>query len=75
MAFSPWIATLRELRDAVGMEQSDLDSLLRRLSAAKGSDLHLKVGSPPRMRINGELTRVTDAPVIKADDMTRLAKT
>ena len=56
------------------MERSDLDSLLQRLAAAEGSDLHLKVGSPPRMRVNGQLTRVTDAPVISADDMVLIAK-
>ena len=56
------------------MERSDLDALLRRLAAVEGSDLHLKVGSPPRMRINGELSRVNDSPVIKADDMSRIAK-
>ena len=67
-------ATLRDMRDAMCMERSDLDTLLRRLSAADGSDLHLKVGSPPRMRVNGELTRIADAPVIKADDMVRIAK-
>ena len=65
---------MRELRDAVCMERSDLDSLLQRLAAAEGSDLHLKVGSPPRMRVNGQLTRVTDAPVISADDMVLIAK-
>lgn len=48
--------------------------MLRRLSAADGSDLHMKVGSPPRMRVNGELTRVPDAPAIAADDMVAIAK-
>jgi twitching motility protein PilT len=28
---------------------------LEALVAAKGSDLHLKVGSPPRMRVDGQL--------------------
>ena len=31
------------------------------LVAAKGSDLHLKVGSPPRMRVDGRLV-VLDGP-------------
>ena len=51
--------TLREMRDTVCMERSDLYSLFRRLAAVDGSDLHLKVGSPPRMRVNGELSRVS----------------
>jgi len=40
------------------MNRSDLDRLLHRLAEADGSDLHLKVGSPPRIRVNGNLTRV-----------------
>jgi len=62
------------MRDAMCMERSDLDNLLRRLAAADGSDLHLKVGSPPRMRINGDLTRIADSPVIKAEDMVQVTK-
>ena len=34
---------------------------LEALVAAKGSDLHLKVGSPPRMRVDGRLV-VLDGP-------------
>ena len=42
------------------MNRGDLDRLLRRLADADGSDLHLKVGSPPRIRVNGDLIRLTD---------------
>jgi len=35
-----------------------LDALLTALNAAEGSDLHLKAGSPPRMRIHGRLMTV-----------------
>jgi twitching motility protein PilT len=38
-----------------------LDDLLRALDEADGSDLHVKVGSPPRMRVNGALRRVEGA--------------
>jgi twitching motility protein PilT len=62
------------MRDAKGMERSDLDSLLRRLSEADGSDLHLKVGSPPRIRVNGVLSRVGGEAIIMPDDMVRIAK-
>ena len=34
---------------------------LEALVAAKGSDLHLKVGSPPRMRVDGRLVAL-DGP-------------
>jgi twitching motility protein PilT len=44
-----------------------LDELLRRLADADGSDLHVKVGSPPRVRINGTLRRMEDAPSITPD--------
>ena len=36
---------------------------LEALVAAKGSDLHLKVGSPPRMRVDGQLI-VLDGPIL-----------
>ena len=41
-----------------------LDDLLRTLADADGSDLHVKVGSPPRMRVNGNLTRIPGAPEV-----------
>ena len=41
-----------------------LDDLLRALDEADGSDLHVKVGSPPRMRVNGALRRVEGAPQV-----------
>jgi twitching motility protein PilT len=43
------------------------------LVSAKGSDLHLKVGSPPRMRVDGHLV-VLDGPVLSpemADNLLR----
>jgi len=38
------------------------DSYLRRLVEVGGSDLHLKVGGPAYIRVDGELTPVTDMP-------------
>jgi twitching motility protein PilT len=35
-----------------------LDHYLRALAEADGSDLHIKVGSPPRLRVNGVLHRL-----------------
>ena len=40
---------------------------LRALVELRGSDLHLKVGSPPRIRIDGNLRKV-QAPVLRAED-------
>ncbi|MEN8233422.1 MAG: PilT/PilU family type 4a pilus ATPase [Actinomycetota bacterium] len=44
-----------------------LDELLQRLTAVGGSDLHLKVGSPPAFRIDGVVHRSDLASVIPAD--------
>jgi twitching motility protein PilT len=39
----------------------DLDAVLHRLVGSDGSDLHLKVPSPPMIRVNGRLEPVPDA--------------
>lgn len=44
--------------------------LLNTLVHAKGSDLHCKVGSPPRVRIDGKLMRL-DTPDLTTDDTRR----
>ncbi|MDQ3106954.1 MAG: PilT/PilU family type 4a pilus ATPase, partial [Actinomycetota bacterium] len=41
-----------------------LDDLLRALAEAEGSDLHVKVGSPPRIRVHGSLRRIEGAPQV-----------
>ena len=41
--------------DTSVMAHEWLDALLTALNSADGSDLHLKAGSPPRMRIHGRL--------------------
>jgi len=47
----------------------DVDAALRRLVASEGSDLHLKVPSPPLMRVHGRLEPVDPqaAPLQPAD--------
>jgi twitching motility protein PilT len=50
----------------------DLEELLRHLVSAEGSDLHLKVGSPPMIRVDGSLRRVGSTP-LTAEDTGRLA--
>ena len=40
---------------------------LRALVEAEGSDLHVKVGSPPRIRVNGRLRKL-QAPELRAKD-------
>jgi twitching motility protein PilT len=51
---------------------ADLEALLRYLSAVGGSDLHLKVGSPPRVRVDGRLEK-TDAPPLSPQEMEEIA--
>ncbi|MCX8029966.1 MAG: type IV pilus twitching motility protein PilT [Thermodesulfovibrionales bacterium] len=48
-----------------------IDFLLQQLVDKKGSDLHLKVGRPPLMRINGELLP-SEHPVISKKDIEEL---
>ncbi len=40
-----------------------IDDLLRQLVASEASDLHLRVGEPPVMRIHGNLTRLPLPPI------------
>lgn len=42
------------------MDQGDLDRLLSLLAQWEGSDLHIKAGASPRIRIDGELRTMTE---------------
>ncbi len=55
------------------MDSFSLQDLLRDLVQRGGSDLHLKVGSPPTFRVNGEL-RAHDSPRLMPEDIQRLIK-
>ncbi|MHB0980285.1 MAG: type IV pilus twitching motility protein PilT [Thermoleophilia bacterium] len=50
------------------MYQPDIGQLLHKMIEVGGSDLHLKVGSPPCIRVNGEMDRVESAEALKPDD-------
>ncbi len=50
----------------------DLDELLRDAVDVSASDVHVKVGSPPVLRIDGRLVP-TDRPVVTAADTERIA--
>ncbi len=50
----------------------DLDLLLKTLVERGGSDLHLTVGIPPSIRVNGELTHLDDFPVLTPDELRKL---
>ncbi|MDA8393017.1 MAG: PilT/PilU family type 4a pilus ATPase [Actinomycetota bacterium] len=50
-----------------------LDGWLKLLADRNGSDLHVKVGSPPRMRVNGELLKLSDQPTVSPSDAEEMA--
>jgi twitching motility protein PilT len=50
----------------------DLNQLLAHLQDAQGSDLHVKAGSPPRLRVDGRLT-VTPLPSPESSELDQLA--
>ncbi len=51
----------------------DINELLRKANAREASDLHIKVGSPPILRIYGELTPLTSEKKISHEDATKIA--
>lgn len=50
------------------MAHAALDGYLATLAEAGGSDLHVKAGSPPRIRVNGILKEIEGAPKILPGD-------
>src|ERR1039458_7173904 len=55
------------------MNPSELERLLTLLDQWDGSDLHLKAGAPPRMRINGELRTLVDELPLNPEDTAAIA--
>jgi twitching motility protein PilT len=49
-----------------------LDDLLRELTEKEGSDLHIKAGQPPIMRLQGELQRSENHGTLTEEDSDRL---
>ena len=56
------------------MAHAALDAYLAVLAEAGGSDLHVKAGSPPRIRVNGTLQRIPGAPDITATDTAEMVE-
>ena len=50
-----------------------IDDLLRRAVETKASDLHLKVGNHPYLRIDGSLNPLTDVPRVTPEEMLSMA--
>lgn len=55
------------------MEYRDVRDLIKMALVRKGSDVFIKAGSPPAMRIHGRIAILTDLPMLTADDTRRLA--
>ncbi len=51
----------------------NIDDLLRIATEKRASDLHLKVGNYPHLRVDGELLPLTDQPRVSAEDMLTMA--
>ncbi len=56
------------------MRREDLDRLLHVLNELDGSDLHIKAGSPPRMRVDGNLAPLLEEPKFTPEDTEALVK-
>src|SRR2546428_12787656 len=52
---------------------TNVDDLLRRAVENKASDLHLKVGNHPYLRVDGLLAPLTDVPRIPPEEMLSMA--
>ncbi len=55
------------------VDKADLDRLLVMLAELDGSDLHLKAGAPPRMRVAGVLRTLEDEPAFTVEEVEALA--
>src|SRR6202007_2426770 len=51
----------------------NIDDLLRRVVEQKASDLHLKVGNHPYLRVDGVLNPITEVPRITPEEMLSMA--
>ena len=58
-------------RLALQDEELEVDKIFRALVKLEGSDLHMRVGSPPMVRTKGELRALNRGPV-DAEEMVRL---
>jgi twitching motility protein PilT len=56
------------------VDKAGLDDLLKYLAEADGSDLHVKVGSPPHIRVNGELGAIPEQKSVIQSDTEELVR-
>ncbi|HJN76641.1 MAG TPA: type IV pilus twitching motility protein PilT [Myxococcota bacterium] len=53
----------------------DIDAICRAALAAGASDIHIKAGLPPLVRIDGEIRRIPRAPALTNDHINKMAWT
>src|SRR5687767_11650538 len=58
-------------QDGDGKKEPEVNKLFRMVMKHEGSDLHLKVGQPPMMRLRGDIRRMEMRPLTQ-EDMERL---
>jgi twitching motility protein PilT len=51
----------------------DIDALLKKAVQRKASDMHIKAGSPPIIRVDGALTTLQDEPKMTPEDIQGIA--
>ena len=56
------------------MNRDNLDRLLRILADLDGSDMHIKAGAPPRVRVDGLLRTLDGEAVFTEEDTLALAR-
>ncbi len=56
------------------LEQASIDGLVSNLVQMKGSDLHLKVGAPPAVRVHGGLEHLEGYEVLRPADTDGILK-
>jgi twitching motility protein PilT len=73
-ATQPPIASSRLAYDNALSDGStaNIDRLLNRLLDLKGSDLHISTGSPPMMRVDGEMQHVSGYESLSAEQVQRM---
>jgi twitching motility protein PilT len=55
-----------------GPEDLHINELLERVLALRGSDLHLSAGSPPVIRVHGEMTPLDEFPVLNGSQIRQM---
>lgn len=66
------VRKVRDLDRSQAGESYDIDDLLHRMLEKKGSDLHLSAGFHPAIRVHGDITPLTDFPLLTGAEIERL---